>query len=153
LQHLSYILSEHKPLMTAKFQLRNDMVILTDSEEGSDEGMIYIHKSHDNVLISEGVHHDLPCRSPLDIRFLAPHNNTLILRLLAWDVGMLNGGFCCTSFHSCLTCKSLLLPPSGCNFDYAEGACPRFLENFATHLTDTQWHTIHHLNLQVLYHL
>jgi hypothetical protein len=28
--------------MTAEFPLRNDTVVLTDSEEGSDEGMIYI---------------------------------------------------------------------------------------------------------------
>jgi hypothetical protein len=56
--------------MTAKFQLRNDTVVLTDSEEGSDEGMIFMHKSHDNVIICEGVLQDLPCR------FLASDNNT-----------------------------------------------------------------------------
>jgi hypothetical protein len=39
--------------MTAKFQLRNDTVVLTDSEEGSDEGMIiYEEKS---VIIRKAV--------------------------------------------------------------------------------------------------
>jgi hypothetical protein len=50
LQHLSFILSEHKPLMTAKFEPQNETVVLTDSEEGSEEGMIYMH----NVVICEG---------------------------------------------------------------------------------------------------
>ncbi|KDR19143.1 DNA ligase 1-like isoform X2 [Zootermopsis nevadensis] len=36
-EHLSYLLSQHKPLMTAKFPPRNDTVVLTDSEEGSEE--------------------------------------------------------------------------------------------------------------------
>jgi hypothetical protein len=39
LQHLSYLLSEHIPLMTAKFHPRYDTVVLTDSEEGSEGGM------------------------------------------------------------------------------------------------------------------
>ena len=39
MQHLSYLLSEHVPLMTAKFHPRYDTVVLTDSEEGSGGGM------------------------------------------------------------------------------------------------------------------
>lgn len=35
-EHLSYLLSEHIPLMTAKFHSRYDTVVLTDSEEGSE---------------------------------------------------------------------------------------------------------------------
>jgi len=37
---LSYLLSEHIPLLTAQFHPRYDTVVLTDSEEGSGGGMI-----------------------------------------------------------------------------------------------------------------